>query len=62
MSEDLWRWRAHQPAAAVRNGTVSAHEALASSLERVQAVIATEDSPVAANLRKAGAVARWRGT
>jgi len=38
MSEPLWRWPAHALAAAVRSGAVSAREAVASSLERVQAV------------------------
>ena len=81
MSEPLWRWSAHTPAAAIRHGAVSAHEAAIATLERVQAVnpslnaivdlrgrattngvvafkdnLATEDSPVVANLRRAGAV------
>jgi amidase len=38
MSEPLWRWPAHALAAAVRNGAVSAREALASTLDRVHAV------------------------
>ena len=38
MSEALWSWPAHRLAAAIRNGAVSAREAVASSLERVQAV------------------------
>ena len=38
MSEALWPWSAHRLAAAIRSGAISAHEAVASSLERVQAV------------------------
>jgi amidase len=38
VSEALWRWSAHRLAAAIRSGAISAHEAVASSLERVQAV------------------------
>lgn len=38
MSEALWSWPAHQLAAAIRSGAVSAHEAVVASLERVQAV------------------------
>ena len=38
MSEALWRWSAHQLAAAVRSGAVSAREAVVASLDRVQAV------------------------
>ena len=38
MSEPLWRWSAHELAAAIRHGAVSAHEAATSTLDRVQAV------------------------
>ena len=38
MTEALWRWPAHQLAAGIRNGAISATEAVASSLARVEAV------------------------
>jgi amidase len=38
VSEPLWRWPAHQLAAAIRHGAVSAREAAASALARVQEV------------------------
>ncbi len=38
MSDALWSWTARQLADAIRLGAVSAREAVASSLERVQAV------------------------
>ena len=38
MPNPLWRWSAHTLAAAIRHGAVSAHEAVVSTLERVQAV------------------------
>ncbi|MFN0184544.1 MAG: amidase family protein [Aquabacterium sp.] len=38
MTDALWRWHAHQLAAAIRHGAVSAAEAVASALERTQAV------------------------
>ncbi len=38
MSEALWRWPAHQLADAIRRGAVSAREATASALARVEAV------------------------
>lgn len=46
MSEALWRWSAHQLAAAVRSGAVSAREAVVSSLERIQAVNPTLNAVV----------------
>jgi amidase len=38
MSDDLWRWSAHQLAAATRSGAVSAREAVTATLDRVHAV------------------------
>jgi len=38
VSQALWRWPAHQLATAIRHGAVSATEAVADSLARVQAV------------------------
>lgn len=46
MSEALWRWSAHQLAAATRSGAVSAREAVTASLERVYAVNSTLNAVV----------------